>query len=194
MEAVQWPNVVVDYPIFSEVNSPLKYASEELRDDREVVLWAIWNCADAYEFASEEIRSDTTAYLSAVRSAARPRTEIDPSHVPKRLYEDSNAFYQMLKSLGSTEELNSVLASYTAPQGYIVPVDDSDELFDYVGDTGMTHLSGFDDQIRSLFSDRDLLIQALNETSWAHYFVPKNFSRDSEVSNLAEGNRFSEID
>ena len=93
LEAVQYPNL--DEESVRGVGSPLSYSSEELRNDREVVLWAIWHSADAYRFASEELRMDATVYVSAVTSAANHATEIDPTYVPNQLFEDSNRFYQL---------------------------------------------------------------------------------------------------
>lgn len=47
--------------------SAVKYASEELRGDREIILKAVRDCGLALEYASEELRGDREIVLEAVK-------------------------------------------------------------------------------------------------------------------------------
>jgi hypothetical protein len=70
-------------PFSAPVNSPLKYASPALKQDRELVQYAISECADAYTFASEDLQADNELHFSALNEYRIQHQDVDaPSWWP----------------------------------------------------------------------------------------------------------------
>ncbi len=196
IKAVKYPNNDWSQWPFHPIGSPLEYASEELRGDREVVLWAVWNSPDAYLFASEELQMDATVYLSAMRAAGEGfYLDFDPTNIPERLFEDSERCYEFLKSIGSDEDIHHVLEDYTPPEGYDTDHFSDDGRYiepDFWSD-GRNHIEAWGEQIKHLFTDKDLLLRALEETEWAVWFIPKALSKDRDIKAISKSQKYGNV-
>ncbi len=186
LEAVKYPNECEADTLLEPEGSPLEHASEALRNDREVVLWAILHSPDAFEFTSAELKADQIVYFSALTKAITlGRNGPDPQF-PDRFYKDAENFYNCLRSLYSGEFIQRPLEE---PEGFeyaedIGIVDQAEEVWqESVSSFGKHHfLDKFQDKIIDLFSDRTLLLRALDETEWAEGYIPAQYAEDPEVT------------
>ena len=73
-------------------NSPLKFASKELQDDKDVVWKAITHAPHAYQYASERLRGDPAlfalAYLEHDEKFGGGHGELDMGLIPADIYYD----------------------------------------------------------------------------------------------------------
>ena len=184
LEAVKYPNECEADTLLEPEGSPLEHASEALRNDREVVLWAILHSPDAFEFASAELKADQIVYFSALTKAITLGIhEVDPQF-PERFYRDTE-FYNFLSALYSGEFIQRPLEE---PEGLeyaddIGIVDQAPDVWQELVSYEDEHifLDNFKDKIIDLFSDRALLLRALDDTEWAKEYIPVQFAEDSEV-------------
>jgi hypothetical protein len=184
LEAVKYPNECVADTLLEPEGSPLEYASEDLRNDREVVLWAIWHSADAFEFASAELTADQVVYFTVLTKAITlGKHEVDPQF-SNRFYKDTENFYNFLNSLYSGEFIQRPLEE---PEGFeyaedIGIVDQAADIWQELVsfESERLFLDNFKDEIINLFSDRALLLRALDETKWAKDYIPIDASAKQE--------------
>ena len=186
LEAVKYPNECEADTLLEPEGSPLEHASDALRNDREVVLWAILHSPDAFEFASAELKADQIVYFSALTKAITlGRNGPDPQF-PDQFYKDAENFYKFLKLLNSGEFIQSRLEE---PEGleYAEDVGIIDEAADIWRELDSFEserlpLEKFRDEIIHLFSDRALLLRALDETEWAEGYIPAEYAEDAEIA------------
>ncbi len=185
LEAVKYPNECEADTLLEPEGSPLEHAADALRNDREVVLWAILHSPDAFDFASAELKADQIVYFSALTKAITlGRNGPDPQF-PDRFYKDAENFYKFLKLLNAGEFIQRPLEE---PEGLeygedVGIVDQAPDVWQELVSSEGEHifLDNFKDKIIDLFSDHALLLRALDETEWAEGYVPAQFEEDSEV-------------
>lgn len=85
-----------DASISAPVNSPLKHASPALKQDRELVEYAISICADAYTFASEDLQEDNDLHFAAFDQYRVQHEDFDGPYWAFKQPEDKLAMYEYI--------------------------------------------------------------------------------------------------
>lgn len=83
-------------PFSAPVNSPLKHASPVLKQDRELVQYAISECADAYDFASEDLQADNELHFLALNQNRIQSQNFDARWPGPLFPEDNLAMYEYI--------------------------------------------------------------------------------------------------
>jgi hypothetical protein len=176
LRAVENPNLEFtsygNNRVIGETGSPLEYASNELKNDREVVLNAIYHSVDAFKLASPELRGDPEVIWAAANQF-QPEGGLSLrdvlGNIPEVFFSNHSAFYQFLIDLfdGSQWEEGR-------EQGF-----EPSDVEDYIS------YSDLPARITELFHNRELFLRALDETEWASRYAPQKFTPE-ELLQLQE--------
>ena len=121
------------------IDSPLRFASKELQDDKDVVWKAITHAPHAYQYASERLRGDPAlfalAYLEHDEKSGGGSGELDVGLIPADIYYDPvklNQFQEQART-----EINKGEDTYPA---------DPDDVDEYWNENFIWHIQDLNEE------------------------------------------------
>ena len=150
-------------PLISEPATPLKFASDSLQDDEEVVTIAIEQSYEAFFHASSELRSNPDIIFQALENECSLPYLDDKvlESISPLLLRDASKFYEFLKEFERRD-----YDEYRVGDEDIVLVlgiDDGPSV-DLVPDESVPYLDMLSDDIKEMFKYETIHEAALNET------------------------------
>ena len=146
-------------PVVVPLDSPLRYASDELRQNRSLVVKAISFCAGAYEYASDELKADPEVYLTALHTDLTHSYDDSSRDIrwnpcfDSSFYKDSWHLYEFLGQLWASLD-------YQLDTG--MSWDD-----DYWDENKAEHIKEhYSEYFPSMFSDWRVICEVLTDEWW----------------------------
>ena len=152
-----------------KVGNVLKHASEELRDDKEVVLAAVKQDGNAFEYTSEELKKDKEIFDTA-KEALIASGFIEPELTPKEFLADKELVLAMLQDSYVYAEILE----------YVFAEDSLKSDRDVVMAAVQTHDCALDLVDKKFQSDREVVMAALQSDGTSLQFADEVLRSDRE--------------